>query len=461
MTYILSRSIFFDMNSSIKITSGPIIKPLVLFFFPILFGTFFQQLYNTVDALIVGNILGKDALAAVGGTTGTYVNLYVGFIVGLASGATVLISRYFGSNDYNGVSRTVHTSVAFSLLVGALFMVVGIATSSFALTSLGVPESILAMSITYTNIYFVGLVPSLVYNVGCSILRAVGDSKHPLYYLIVASIINTVLDILFITTFEMGVAGAAIATLIAQIASAILVILSLIKSQDALHLNIKDIKLDKDIVMDIIKIGFPAGIQSVLYSISNLVISAAVNRFDVDAISAFTAFGKVDQLYWQTVGALGIAITTFVGQNHGAGEIGRVKKGINRWLFTSMVITVAITAVVLQFAATLISIFNSDASVIAIGTSITLAIAPFWFCYTPVEIIAGALRGLGNSFVPTVITACGIVGVRLVWVLFIADESSITHILLTYGISWGITGTFFMIYYYAYYRKRITCLGDC
>ncbi len=448
------------MNSAVKITSGPIIKPLVLFFFPILFGTFFQQLYNTVDALIVGNFLGKEALAAVGGTTGTYVNLYVGFIVGLASGATVLISRYFGSNNYNGVSKTVHTSVAFALLVGAIFMVVGIATSRLALSFLGVPESILDMSITYTNIYFAGLVPALVYNIGCSILRAVGDSKHPLYYLIVASIINTVLDIVLITTFDMGVAGAAIATVIAEIVSAILVILSLVKSQDALHLNIKEIRLEKDIVMDIVKIGFPAGLQSVLYSISNLVISAAINAFDVDAISAFTAYGKVDQLYWQTVTALGIAITTFVGQNHGAGEIGRVKKGINRWLFTSMVITVVITLVVCQFAGGLISIFNTDANVIAIGTSITFVIAPFWICYTPIEIIAGSLRGLGNSFIPTVITACGVVGVRLVWVLFIADGSDISQILLTYGISWSITGAFFMVYYYAYYRKRISIIGS-
>lgn len=438
-----------------KITSGPIIKPLLMFFFPILFGTFFQQLYNTVDALVVGNFLGKEALAAVGGTTGTYVNLYVGFIVGLASGVTVLISQFFGSNNYRDVSKTVHTGMALSLIVGLVFSIIGIATSRFALVGLGVPSEILDMSLTYTNIYFVGLIPLLIYNMGCSILRAVGDSKHPLYYLIAASIVNTVLDIVFIAVFHMGVAGAAIATVIAEVVSAALCVLSLMKSQDALHLNLKELKVDVKIALDIVKIGFPAGIQSVLYSISNLVINSAINGYGVDSIAAFTAYGKIDQLYWQTVGALGIAITTFVGQNYGAREYGRVKKGINRWFLTSMIITIAISGIVCLFAPMLIGIFNSDPSVISIGAVIIFAVAPFWMFYTPVEILAGSLRGLGNSFIPTVITACGVVGVRLFWVLIVAKGAELGFMLNAYPISWAITGLIFVFYYYLYYRRKL------
>lgn len=438
-----------------KITSGPIIKPLLMFFFPILFGTFFQQLYNTVDALVVGNFLGKEALAAVGGTTGTYVNLYVGFIVGLASGATVLISQYFGSSDYRGVSKTVHTGMALSVIVGLIFSIICILTSQFALVALGVPDEILEMSLTYTNIYFAGLIPLLIYNMGCSILRAVGDSKHPLYYLIAASIVNTVLDIVFIAVFHMGVAGAAIATVIAEIVSAALCVLSLIRSQDALHLELKELRVDKKITLDIIRIGFPAGVQSVLYSISNLVINASINGFGVDSIAAFTAYGKIDQLYWQTVGALGIAITTFVGQNYGAKEYGRVKSGINRWLLLSCIITLVITAIVCLFAPGLISIFNNDANVIAIGAVIIFAIAPFWIFYTPVEILAGGLRGVGNSIIPTIITACGVVGVRIFWALIMSPGNDLGFLLLAYPISWCITGLIFLAYYYLYYRRKL------
>lgn len=425
-----------------------------MFFFPILFGTFFQQLYNTVDALIVGNFLGKEALAAVGGTTGTYVNLYVGFFVGLASGATVLISQYFGSSDYNKVSKTVHTALALSIVVGLVFSIICIFTSEMALSALGVPSSILGMSTSYTNIYFVGLIPLLIYNIGCAILRAVGDSKHPLYYLIVASIINTILDIVFIATFNMGVAGAAIATVIAETVSAALVVLSLMKSQDALHLELKELKIDKDITLDIIKIGIPAGIQSVLYSISNLVINSSINRLGVDSIAAFTAYGKIDQLYWQTVGALGIAITTFVGQNFGARNISRVKKGLNRWLALSMAITVGILIVVYIFAPGLISIFNSDASVISIGAGIIFVVAPFWIAYTPIEIIAGGLRGVGNSIVPTMITAIGVVGVRVIWVLFVVPQGTLGDVLMAYGISWSVTSLVFIVYYYLYYAPK-------
>ena len=221
------------MSSKSSITEGSIIKPLLFFFFPILFGTFFQQLYNTVDALVIGNFLGKEALAAVGGTTGVYLNLFVGFFTGLGSGATVLVSQFFGMNNYNRISRTVHTSITISIVFGILLTFLIFTTSKTALTILGVPLEILDMSMEYIEICSIGLVSMMLYNMGCSILRAVGDSKHPLYFLIVSCIVNIVLDILFVYKFSMGVKGVALATIIAQSVSAILVILSLIKRDDA------------------------------------------------------------------------------------------------------------------------------------------------------------------------------------------------------------------------------------
>ena len=317
------------MAKTANITEGSIVKPLFYFFFPILLGTFFQQLYNTVDALIVGNFLGKEALAAVGGTTSTYLNLFVGFFVGLSSGTTVLISQYFGSRNYEHISRTVHTSIALSVVIGVLLSIAGFFSARASLIFLNVPAEILDLSLNYIYIYFIGLFLMLIYNMGCAILRAVGDSKHPLYFLIASCFVNIVLDILFVYVFGWGVRGAAIATVLAQAAAAALVMLSLFQSDDALHFSFHDLCIDFKITKDIFKIGFPAAIESVLYTISNLIIAAKINDFGVDVIAANTAYGKIDAIYWMILQAFGISITTFVGQNFGARKFDRVKKGIN------------------------------------------------------------------------------------------------------------------------------------
>ena len=443
------------MSSKSSITEGSIIKPLLFFFFPILFGTFFQQLYNTVDALVIGNFLGKEALAAVGGTTGVYLNLFVGFFTGLGSGATVLVSQFFGMNNYNRISRTVHTSITISIVFGILLTFLIFTTSKTALTILGVPLEILDMSMEYIEICSIGLVSMMLYNMGCSILRAVGDSKHPLYFLIVSCIVNIVLDILFVYKFSMGVKGVALATIIAQSVSAFLVILSLIKSDDALHLNLKELSIDKSILKDSFRIGLPAGIQSVLYTISNLLITSAINSFGVNAIAANTAFGKIDDIFWMIDGAFGVAITTFVGQNYGAGKMERVSKGNNQWMIIATVISICISLVCIFFAPNLLGLFNSDPEVIAIGKTIIQYVAPFWITFIPIEILSGTLRGMGDSFIPTVITAIGIVGIRVIWIFYMPDTSFIT-VFMVYPISWIITSLVFIIYYYSgIYKKHL------
>ncbi len=443
------------MAKTANITEGSIIKPLLYFFFPILIGTFFQQLYNTVDALIVGNFLGKEALAAVGGTTSTYLNLFVGFFVGLSSGVTVLISQLFGSRSYARITHTVHTALALSLLFGVLLSVAGIATAKASLLFLNVPPEILDLSLEYIYIYFIGLFLMLVYNMGCAILRAVGDSKHPLYFLIVSCGVNIVLDIVFVYCFGWGVAGAAIATVIAQAAAAALVVLSLYQSEDALCFRFRQLRLDVPIVKSIFRVGFPAAVESILYTVSNLVIAAKVNDFGVDVIAANTSYGKIDAIFFMVLQAFGIAITTFVGQNYGAGRLDRVKKGIDRWLGLAVLVAFFLSAVICLFARPLLSIFNGDEAVITAGVAIIWCIVPFWFTYVPIELISGGLRGLGNTLIPTIITAVGIIGFRCVWLLLL-PISSLQMVFSVYPLTWALTSAAFLIYYYSGAYRRHT-----
>ena len=447
------------MAKTANITEGSIVKPLFYFFFPILLGTFFQQLYNTVDALIVGNFLGKEALAAVGGTTSTYLNLFVGFFVGLSSGTTVLISQYFGSRNYQRISRTVHTSIALSVIIGLFLSVVGFFSARASLLFLNVPYEILDLSLNYIYIYFIGLFLMLIYNMGCAILRAVGDSKHPLYFLIASCIVNIILDILFVYIFRWGVAGAAIATVMAQGVAAALVILSLYQSEDALHFSFHDLCLDLSIIKDIFKIGFPAAIESVLYTVSNLIIAAKINDFGVNVIAANTAYGKIDAIYWMILQAFGIAITTFVGQNFGAKKMDRVKKGINLWTAICLLLSIAISLIMVFFAPQLLLLFNSDPEVLRIGKQIIIWIVPFWFTYAPITLISGSLRGMGNTLIPTIITAVGIIGLRSVWILLIPNLS-LQAVFMVYPVTWVITSIVFLFYYYSgLYKKNIVSVA--
>ena len=436
------------MKSTISITEGSIIKPLLLFFFPILFGTFFQQLYNTVDALVVGNFIGKEALAAVGGTTAVYINLFVGFFVGLSSGAAVLISQFYGSREYSNISKTVHTSIFLGVFMGIGVSIIAITTSRPILSFLNVPIEIIYMALDYIYIYFAGFPFMLIYNMGCSILRAIGDSKRPVYFLIVSCIVNIILDIVFVCIFNFGVKGAAFATIIAQFISMTLILYSLSTGLDVIRFDYRKIIFDSDIALKIIKIGLPAGIQSVLYTISNLIISSKINAFGVDAIAANTSFEKIDAIFWMINQALGISITTFVGQNFGANNHKRIKQGVNRWLVFGIVMALIISTGIYLAAPYLFAIFNQDINVINIGIEIVHIIAPFWFIYIPVEIIAGSLRGMGDTFYPTLFTALGIVAVRVAW-FSLLDTNTLFLVFVIYPITWIITALTFSIYYYS------------
>ena len=303
-----------------RITEGVIWKQILIFFVPILIGTFFQQLYNTVDAVVVGRFAGKEALSSVGGSSSQIINLVVGFFTGLSAGATVIISQYFGAENRKKLEKALHTAYAFSFVFGIIVGIGGVIATPAILDMMNTPQELMADSTLYVRIYFAGLLFVLVYNMGSAILRAIGDSKRPLYYLIVCCGINTVLDLLLVLVFDMGVLGAALATLLSQAISAVLVTWTLMFRTVEMKLELKKISFQKDILIVMLRIGLPTGIQSSMYSISNVIVQAALNKFGVDAMASWAAFGKIDGIVWMICGAFGIAATTFVGQNYGAGK---------------------------------------------------------------------------------------------------------------------------------------------
>lgn len=431
-----------------SITEGVIWKNMLMFFFPILLGTFFQQMYNTADAIIVGKFVGTQGLAAVGGTSGTMINLIVGFFVGLSSGATVILSQYFGGGRAKEIGQTVHTAIAMAIAGGMLIMLIGYTMSPTLLRWMGTPEEVLPSALTYIRIYFAGMIPSLIYNIGSGLLRAVGDSRRPLLFLIVACMTNIVLDVLFVAGFEMGVAGAALATILSQLVSAVMVIYALTGTHSAYRLELRKIRFHLPILKGIIKIGLPGGLQSVMYSTSNMIIQAGINGLGTSVMAAYTAYGKLDSFFWTIISAFGVAVTTFVGQNFGAQNYDRVKKSVMTCLGMAAGATVLLSTLLLTFGEALYHLFSDDAVVIGYGMQMLRQLAPVYILYIGIEVFSGALRGVGDSLVATMITLGGVCVLRLIWLLVIVPmNTTLQMILLSYPITWSITSTMFILYY--------------
>ena len=431
------------------ITEGSIFGQLLLFFFPILFGTFFQQLYNTADAVVVGRFVGKQALAAVGGTTSTLINLMVGFFVGLSSGATVVISQYYGAKKADKVHWAVHTSVAFSVIGGVLFMAVGLVGARWALTAMHTPEDVMDHAVTYIRIYFLGMVPNLLYNMGAGILRAVGDSRRPLYFLIGSCFVNIILDVVLVAVLRMGVAGATLATISSQLFSAILVILCLTRTQDMYKVEWRKIRIDSRMLQRIIRIGIPAGMQSVMYNISNIIIQAGVNNLGTDNVTAWATYGKVDGLYWMMINALGISVTTFVGQNYGARRMDRVRKGAGACMVIGVVLTAIVSTALYFWGYLFIELFTSDPQVQLISQSLIRFMVPTFITYITIEILSGTLRGVGDAWMPLIITGVGVCLVRVIWIIFALPHfNTILAAAFCYPMTWALTSAAFAVYYY-------------
>ena len=430
------------------ITDGIIWKQILLFFFPILLGTFFQQLYNTADAIIVGKFCGKEALAAVGGATGALVNLLVGFFVGLSSGASVIISQFYGARKGEDVSRAIHTTIALAVASGAFLTIVGTLFSEKILVLMGTPADVLVHAVEYLRIYFLGMIAQLLYNIGSGILRAMGDSRRPMAFLICAAMTNIVLDVIFVLGFDMGVAGAGLATVLSQVLSAVLVLVTLRNSHFMYRLTLRKVRFHGDMLSQIVKIGLPAGLQSVMYSVSNIIIQTSVNGFGTDVVAAWTAYGKIDGLNWMIINAFGIAITTFAGQNFGARQYDRLRQSVRSCLKMSAIAVLSLTGMVLLIGRPMLGLFADDPVVIDTGYSIIRVIVPAYISYIFVEILSGAMRGTGESFIPTLMTLAGICVVRVFWVSVVLPmRHELSMLMIVYPITWTITGILFIIYY--------------
>lgn len=437
------------------ITEGVIWKQLLIFFFPVLLGTLFQQLYNTVDAIIVGRFVGKEALAAVGGSSAHILNLLIGFFTGVSSGAAVIISQYYGAGDHEDVSRSVHTAMVVAIVGGAIMTALGLLTAPALLRIMDTPEETMADSLIYMKIVYLSMIPGMIYNMGSAIMRAAGDSKRPLYFLIICCLVNVALDMLFVLAFGLGVMGVAIATSLAQLISAVLVWRYLAKSQDSYRLDFRLLRANSRLLRRTIHIGLPAGLQSIMYAISNLILTAAVNSFGTDTVAAWVAMAKIDTLNWMTLNALGVSLMTFVGQNYGARRFERVRGSIRDCLLIGLAMSGCVTLLFLTVGKYMLMIFTDDAAVLSIAVMIVTCIAPWYWLYAPIEIFSGGFRGMGDTLIPTIITALGVCFMRVAWVFTVVRAwHDIQAVCISYPISWAITGVAFVIYYFRrWYHK--------
>ena len=425
---------------------GPIWKEILIFFFPILLGYLFQQLYNTVDAMVVGNFVGTIALGAVGGSTSIIINLIIGFVVGLSAGATVIIAQFIGANENQKVHLTVSTTMIMNIVLGMILMVIGLIFSKDMLKLLSVPDEMMKDALVYLRLYLLGLVPTMIYNAGAGILRAVGDSKRPLYFLIAASITNIVLDILLVVYGHMGVAGAAMATIASQVVTCVLTLYVFQDKDEIYYLDLKHMNFDYALFKRIIGIGLPTAIQGSVYSFANLFIQASVNSYGTISVASFTAFGKIDMFFWNFSGAMGASCLTFVGQNFGARQFERVKKGIRIALVMFLIGSIGITILSISFGEHFYRLFTQDPEVLKVGMQILWLVGPFWNVISFLEIYSASLRAMNVILAPMLMSLFGVGVIRIFWVLFYPGKS-ILDTLLVYPLSWCLTSFFFIVFY--------------
>ena len=442
------------MDERNQITEGVIWKQLLIFFFPIMIGTFFQQIYNTADSIVVGRFVGKEALAAVGGSVNQIVNLVVEVFVGLTSGASVIAAQFYGAKDRKNLNKTLQTSYAFGITTGCIVGVLGFFLTDTVLTLMKTPQELMADSRIYLHIYFCGMVFNIIYNMGASILRAVGDSKRPLYVLMVTCGLNIVLDIILVVVCRLGVMGVALATVSCQGISSALVTVLLMKENPLFQLKLREIRFYGVSLKSVLRIGIPAALEATMYTIANLIIQVFVNELGTDTVAAWGTFAKIDAVYWMVVNAFAISITTFVGQNYGAGKVKRMRKSVGICLGMAYAGAFLVSGVLYALAAPLYRLFTTDAKVVQIGVDMMHFLLPSYFLYVAIGILSGALRGAGRVLVPMLLTCGGVCFFRIVWMFGVfPGYPGINTIMLSYPVSWGITAVLFIIYYIRRFPK--------
>lgn len=434
-------------KSNTLMTEGPIWKKIVLFALPLFLGNLFQQLYNTADSLIVGNFLGSDALAAVS-SSGSLIFLMVGFFNGIAMGAGVVVARYYGARQIERVQRAIHTDIAFGLTAGAALTVIGLFLAPKMLVWMGTPADVMPNSVLYFRIYFLGSPAFVMYNVLVGILQSIGDSRHPLIYLIISSMVNIVLDLLFIGVFHLGVGSAAAATIISQFVSALLCLHRLLHSPEEYRVTIKKIRFDTVMLKQILRNGLPSGLQNSIISLANVVVQTNINNFGKMAMAGCGAYSKIEGFGFLPITCFSLALTTFISQNLGAKQYDRAKKGARFGIFCSISLAEIVGICIYLFSPYLIAAFNSDPAVVAFGTTQARTVTLFYFLLAFSHCIAGILRGAGKAAVPMLVMMCCWCIIRVSYItIAVKFLPVINTVFWAYPLTWSLSSILFLIYF--------------
>ena len=432
----------------VDMTQGSTTRHLVRFALPLLAGNLFQQLYNMVDTWVVGNFVSNEAFSAVGTVT-PIINTLIGFFLGMSSGAGVVISQYYGAHRPEKVREAVHTAMLLTVIMGVVFTGVGIAMTPLMLELMKTPAEVAPDQTAYLTIYFAGIMGLLLYNMGSGILRAVGDSQRPFYFLLVSAGVNTALDLLFVLKFGMGVEGVAYATIIAQAVSAVLTIAVLVRYDGSVKLSLRKLRIHWDMLKKIVSVGIPAALQMAITAFSNVFVQGYINHFGADCMSGWTAYTKIAQLVILPVQSLSLASTTFVGQNLGVGNVERAKGGVRRALYLSFAVTAVLLVPVLTLAPDMTAFFNSKPEVVSYGALLLRLLSPFYFFFCINQIYSGALRGSGNSQVPMFIMLGSFVVFRQIYLYVMAHfiSNEIVPIAMGYPAGWFVCSAVTLLYY--------------
>lgn len=444
----------------VDMTNGSVFLHILKFSLPLVAGNLFQQLYNMVDTWVVGNYVSDAAFSAVG-TVAPVINMLIATFIGFASGAGVVISQYYGAKELQKVQDAVHTSVVMTVLLTAAFTLIGVGMTPFMLRLMKTPAEVFPQSYTYLTIYFSGMAGLLFYNMGAAILRAVGDSRRPFYFLVAAAVINTVLDLLFVIRFQMGVAGVAYATVIAQAVSATLTVITLLRTKSAVNVKIRQLRIHRNMMRQIVRVGIPAALQMAITAFSNVFVQSYINQFGKACMGGWTAYHKMDQLVFLPMQSIGLAVTTFVGQNLGSGKEERARYGVRTALAMSMGITLAVSAAVIGFAPALVAFFNDTPEVVRYGTMFLRDLTPFYVLCCVNQIYACALRGAGNSKTPMIIMLGSFVVFRQIYLFvvsnFIANE--ILPLAMSYPAGWMMCSLCILLYYHRIGLRGVQIAG--
>ena len=441
-------------SGSLDLTQGPILSRLCIFAAPILVGQLFQTLYNSVDSIVVGNFVGVLALSAVSASA-VISMLLVGFFTGLSTGASVLFARLFGAKDYRQLSDAIHTTVLFSMVLGAVVALLGILFTPQLLMLVACPEDVYEQALVYLRIYLIGIFFTSVYNVGAGVLRSVGDSKSPFYYLMLSSCMNIVLDILLVAVLPLGVAGVAIATIIAQGTSVILVFRKMYGMDVRYAFRFQQMHINRDLLMQVLNLGLPAGLQTSITSISNMFVQRYINSFSSTAIAGISSAMKIDQFAGMPCSAIGLAMSTYIGQNIGAGKMKRTHKGVGIACLACAIIVLVVSIPVYIFAPQLMRLFGTDTDMITYGTGMLHTIMPVYLVMGANMLFGGVVRGYGYSKTSMVISLFGMVACRQIWLaLSLSYEHTINNVYRCYPIGWIFSALPLVLFYLIYLRRK-------